>query len=35
MRPVTEIKQDLERLKNRMKFCEMSNDGYYLPPLKQ
>lgn len=32
MRPTTEIKQDLERLKNRMKFCEMSNDGYYLTP---
>lgn len=32
MRPVTEIKQDLERLKNRMEFCEMSNDGYYLTP---
>ena len=32
MRPVTEIKQDLERLKNRMEFCGMSNDGYYLTP---
>jgi hypothetical protein len=24
------LKQDLERLKNRIKFREMSDDGYYV-----
>lgn len=30
MRTTNEIKQDLERLKNRIKFREMSDDGYYV-----
>lgn len=30
MRPTNEIKQDLERLKNRIKFREMSDDGFYV-----